>query len=394
MTVSFPGMVGILVTTLRTSVGQSQQQFSTAVRYCAARSRAFQSSTLNAAIAHPITAHGPPPNAPSPSPELGERATQQPKVDESNGSEPQSRPIKRPTVLKKRFWKDVDVQQKDGDLSFPFLYLVIATNTCAGGNYQVLLDKRPVRTSSKSVLSVPSTKQYLAHAIALEWDAMNTAQQALKNHMIPLTSLTARAADIAQEDTAGERGIRDQIVKTAMRYLETDTLLCWVPEGSEHALEVDEKGQKQETLREAQMRVAKDVIAFLSTKVWPGIEIVPVLDGDSIFPASQSHSTLDIIRQWVRELEAHDLAALERGILASKSLLVAVRLVTEWSENFRHLQRLNQKRFGIEEAAGASSLEVRWQTDMWGEVEDTHDVDKEDLKRQLGSVILLVAGVQ
>ncbi|KAL4994443.1 hypothetical protein BDV10DRAFT_176925 [Aspergillus recurvatus] len=374
-------MVRTLVTILRTSAGRPQQRHSTAVRYCAARTRPFQSSTLNAAVAHPITAHGPPPKAPSPSPGIVERATQQSRVEESHESEPQSPPMKRPTVLKKRFWKDVDVQQKDG------------------GDYQVLLDKRPVRTPSKSVLTVPSTKQHLAHAIALEWDVMNTAQQALKNHMIPLTSLTARAADIAQEDAAaaaaaGERVIRDQILKTAMRYLETDTLLCWVPEQSEHVVEVDENEQKQETLREAQMRVAKDIIAFLSTKVWPGIEIVPVLDGDSIFPASQSQATKDIIRQWVQALEAHDLAALERGILASKSLLVAVRLVTEWSENFRQLQRLNQKRFGIEEAAEASSLEVRWQTDMWGEVEDTHDVDKEDLRRQLGSVILLVAGIQ
>jgi len=67
-------------------------------------------------------------------------------------------------------------------------------------------------------------------------------------------------------------------------------------------------------------------------------------------------------------------------------------LVAEWSENFRHAQNVEQRRFGIEEAAEASTLEVRWQTDMWGEVEDTHDVDKEDVKRQLGSVIVLVSG--
>ncbi|KAL4770929.1 ATP12-domain-containing protein [Aspergillus nidulans var. acristatus] len=374
-------MVIMLATIFRTSAGRPQQQLSTAVQYNFASLRAFQSSTLNAAIAHPVTAHGPPPKAPSPSVGLEKRTTQQSNTDIFHEREPQLRPNKSATVLKKRFWKDVDVKQKDG------------------GDYQVLLDQRPVRTPSKSVLSVPSTKQQLAQAIALEWDVMNAAQQALKNHMIPLTSLTARAADIAQEDAAaaaagvgGERVIRTQIVKTAMRYLETDTLLCWVPE-QDHAVK-DEERQKQETLREAQMRVAKDVIAFLSTKVWPGIDIVPVLDGNSIFPASQSQATKDIIRQWVEGLEAYDLAALERGILASKSLLVAVRLVTEWSENFRQLQQLNQKRFGIEEAAEASSLEVRWQTDMWGEVEDTHDVDKEDLKRQLGSVIILVAGVQ
>lgn len=105
-------------------------------------------------------------------------------------------------------------------------------------------------------------------------------------------------------------------------------------------------------------------------------------------------------------LPAYELAALERGVLASKSLLVAARLLVEWSEEFRHLQQNTDsqstavgegeeeggKRFGIEEAAEACSTEVKWQTRMWGEVEDTHDVDKEDLRRQLGSVVVLVSG--
>lgn len=71
---------------------------------------------------------------------------------------------------------------------------------------------------------------------------------------------------------------------------------------------------------------------------------------------------------------------------------MAVRLLVDWSEEFRDLYNQEEERFGIEEAAEASSLEVRWQTGMWGEVEDTHDVDKEDVRRQLGSVILLVSG--
>jgi ATP synthase F1 complex assembly factor 2 len=37
-------------------------------------------------------------------------------------------------------------------------------------------------------------------------------------------------------------------------------------------------------------------------------------------------------------------------------------------------------------------MEVAWQTRQWGEVEDTHDVEKEDMRRQLGSVVLLVGG--
>ncbi|GKZ34777.1 hypothetical protein AbraIFM66950_005133 [Aspergillus brasiliensis] len=331
-------------------------------------SRSISASALKSAIAHPITAHGPPPKAPSPTPANAEPSQK----DAGSPQKGEASPLPgKSSVLKKRFWKNVDVKRKpDGD-------------------YQVLLDARPIRTLSKDVLSIPSTKPYLAHAIALEWDVMTTAQQALKNHLIPLTSLTARAADIAAEDARGETTTRDQIVKTAMRYLETDTLLCWVPEQNAYAVdEVDADGKRPESLREAQIRVAKDTIAFLSTKVWPGVDIQPILDTDSILPASQPQATKDIILQWISGLQAYDLAGLERGVLAAKSLLIAVRLVAEWSESFRQVQRPGQERFGIEEAAEASSLEVRWQTDMWGEVEDTHDVDKEDLKRQLGSVIV------
>ncbi|PYI04474.1 ATP12-domain-containing protein [Aspergillus sclerotiicarbonarius CBS 121057] len=335
--------------------------------------RSISTTALRSAIAHPITTHGPPPKAPSPASAHADQ--RQRDAGSYQKSEIGPQPGKTSAVLKKRFWKNVDVKQKpDGD-------------------YQVLLDTRPIRTPSKDVLYIPSTKPYLAHAIALEWDVMTTAQQALKNHLIPLTSLAARAADIAREDARGETTSRDQIVKTAMRYLDTDTLLCWVPEQNAYAAgEVDGDGKRPESLREAQIRVAQDTIAFLSTKVWPGVDIKPILDSNSILPASQPQPTKDIIEKWISSLQAYDLAGLERGILAAKSLLIAVRLVSEWSESFRHVQRPGRERFGIAEAAEASSLEVKWQTDMWGEVEDTHDVDKEDLKRQLGSVIVVVSG--
>ncbi|KAJ5175521.1 ATP12 ATPase F1F0-assembly protein [Penicillium canariense] len=334
--------------------------------------RHFHSSPWMAAVAHPVTAHGPPPKAPAPAPEFKANAATH-TVTEPAEEGQQSLPLKRPSVLKKRFWKDVHVHGKPGE-------------------YQVLLDKRPVRTPSKDVLSIPPTKPHLAHAIALEWDVMTSAQQALKSHLIPLTSLSARAADIAREDAAGDTTTRDQIVVTAMRYLDTDTLLCWEPERSAHALERVGEDAPTESLRDIQMRVAKDIMSFLSTKVWPGLEIVPILDTESIVPVSQPRATKDSIRTWVSELDAHDLAGLERGILATKSLLVAVRLLVEWSENFRHIQSPSAKKFGLVEAADAANLEVKWQTDMWGEVEDTHDVNREDLRRQLGSVVVLVSG--
>jgi ATP synthase F1 complex assembly factor 2 len=100
-----------------------------------------------------------------------------------------------------------------------------------------------------------------------------------------------------------------------------------------------------------------------------------------------------VIRGWLANLPAFELAGLERATLGSKSLLIGARLVHEWGEAFAESRPAAEgARFGVEEAAEASSVEVTWQTQQWGEVEDTHDVEKEDLRRQLGSVILLVGG--
>ncbi|PGH10157.1 hypothetical protein AJ79_05512 [Helicocarpus griseus UAMH5409] len=358
----------------RISANFSHRQFSRLFRVDLPHTRHVHSSVAKGAVAHPINVRGPPPKPPVPSPEFLERIERRKKQSEligwGNSAEAKQETARKP--LKRRFWKDVHVKE-------------------VPEGYQILLDSRPVKTPEKKVLTIPPSKPHLAHAIALEWDLLVSAQQALKHHLIPLTSLTARAQDVAAEDAAGQDTIRCEILKTTMRYLDTDTLLSWAPEKDIHdPVPEDEEGQ--ESLRDLQIRTARPIISFLVAKVWPGIEIKPALEGDSIMPSPQEPLTKEVIRGWIYELPAYDLAGLERGVLATKSLLVATRFVIEWSEHFRHLQPEGRREFGIEKAAEASTLEVTWQTEKWGEVEDTHDVDKEDVRRQLGSVVLLVSG--
>jgi ATP synthase F1 complex assembly factor 2 len=215
-----------------------------------------------------------------------------------------------------------------------------------------------------------------------------SAQQALKEHYIPITSLAARALDIQKEDAAGNTALREGIVSMLMRYLATDTLLCWAQEKVMH-----ETPRQGLTLRQQQEQVATPIIAYLTTQVWPGVEIKPILDPDSIIPVQQPEMTKNIVRGWLTGVPAIELAGLERAVLATKSLLIGARLVHEWAEGFAQSRAAaDAGKFGIAEAEEASTLEVRWQTKQWGEVEDTHDVEREDLRRQLGSVIILVTG--
>ncbi|KAF2120412.1 F1-ATP synthase assembly protein [Lophiotrema nucula] len=315
---------------------------------------------------------GPPPEAPTPAPsDPLERVARKRKQAEllKQAQEVRTTASYPKTLLKKRFWKDVTVKESEDGL-------------------QVYLDSRPVRTPSKAILSVPPTKHQLATAIALEWDLLVSAQQALKTHYIPMTSLAARALDIEKEDGDGKTEIRDFITRMLLRYLATDTLLCWAPEKNIH-----DAPQDSASLRQLQIKTAEPIIAYICSHVWPGVEIKPILEPDSIMPVSQPEMTKSVVRGWVSGLPAFELAGLERAVLASKSLLVGVRLIHEWGEAFAQAREAaDAARFGIEDAAKASSLEVAWQTGQWGEVEDTHDVEKEDLRRQLGSVVLLVGG--
>jgi len=287
-------------------------------------------------------------------------------------------PGNKASPLRRRFWKDVHVQEVEN-------------------GYQIMLDSRPVRTPTKQILVVPKTKAHLAHAVAIEWDLLTSAQQALKNHRIPMTSIVSRAQDIVEAEANGDSKIRQDILRTCMRYLSTDTLLCWAPNSGSADTRLEmEQGREQpaHNLRDVQKDAAEAIISYLNTTIWPGVDIVPVLDGDIIMPSKQSDVTNSIISGWITGLPAYELAALERAVLASKSLLVGTRLLIEWSEEFRDVQRVTERRFGIEEAALASTIEVRWQTGMWGEVEDSHDVDNEDVRRQLGATVLVVSGAR
>ena len=251
---------------------------------------------------------------------------------------------------------------------------------------------------TKAVLSLPRSKPQLAAAIAHEWDSLVSAHQALKHHYIPLTALASRAIDIENADRNNDPTIRGSITTMVMGYLRTDTLLCWAPEQSLYdpsqnaSASMDERApgsaSSSETLRSRQIRVAQSILGHLTTNVWPGVELRPALEESSIMPSPQPEMTQQLVQGWVNGLPAYELAGLERGVLASKSLCIASRLLTQWSPHFD--DGVETPPFGIEDAAEASTLEVSWQTQMWGEVEDTHDVDKEDIRRQLGSVIMLV----
>ncbi|KAK4102209.1 ATP12-domain-containing protein [Parathielavia hyrcaniae] len=387
----------------------------------AVAARAIHSNPAQPAKVVSVYGTGPPPEPPHPDPEFAAqdreqrlarrrrqaellkragdlRALRQQQRDDAKGTETGGG---GGGGLKRRFWKDVHVREVNGAL-------------------EIHLDTSPLRhPTTKSIIRLPRSKPHLAHALALEWDNLVSAQQATKQHLIPLTSLICRALDIASSDStppsssSSSSTIRPTITTTLLRYLDTDSLLCLSPPpapGEQH-----DPSKDGPSLRARQDQAYASTTTYLTAHVWPGVSIVPVLDdgggGDShsLLPQPQAPGTREAVQAWIASLSPFELAGLERAALAGKSLLAAARLVVEWSEDGAGAGSqsrdplvvgketeegggIRKERFGVEEAARAVSLEVDWQTGRWGEVEDTHDVEKEDVRRQLGSVVLLVSG--
>ncbi|KAK4187260.1 putative mitochondrial protein atp12 precursor [Podospora australis] len=354
--------------------------------------RAIHAAASNPAKVAPVYGTGPPPPPPQPTEEdynrqlyLAKRKRQAQLLREAGivRSAGDAKSGSDSPGLKRRFWRDVTVKE-------------------VNGAYEIHLDTRPLRhPTDKTIIRLPLSKPVLAHALATEWDQLSSALDGTRQHMIPLTSLVCRALDIAADDaknsssaTTEAAPIRQSIVTTVMRYMDTDSLLCWAPEVDQSdpnavAGSLNDEGY---SLRDMQEEAFRRVVAPLTANLWPGISIVPVLDGHSILPRSQEPGTREVVQGWVLGLSSWELAGLERATLAGKSLLAAARLVAEWSEEQQEERGGNA--FSSEVAARAVSTEVDWQISRWGEVEDTHDVDRVDLRRQLGAAVLVVAGVR
>ncbi|KAI6036064.1 hypothetical protein BKA83DRAFT_4157673, partial [Pisolithus microcarpus] len=177
-----------------------------------------------------------------------------------------------------------------------------------------------------------------ATAIANEWENQEIF---LKQHALPMTSITARAIDAFRDEAT-----REQVQATLLNYLDTDTYLV---RSFHHD---DPPPLHWEPLLEW-------------VRATYGVE-VKVFDSQ----------TKKVLGNVIAQMDPWEMAAMERATYVTKSFLIALALVK------RHLT--------VEQAALAAQVEVESQIQRWGEVEDTHDVDFHDVRRQLGSSACLV----
>ncbi|KAL0580254.1 ATP synthase mitochondrial F1 complex assembly factor 2 [Marasmius crinis-equi] len=231
----------------------------------------------------------------------------------------------------KRFWKTVDIEKRND-------------------GFVVTLDKRALKTPSGNTLLLPHNKHLVAALVATEWENQETL---IKPHALPMTSLVSRAID-----NMTDKKSREDVGAALVEYLDTDTI-CFYQDYPDHLVEL----QAQHW----------DPVRSWITKTYG----VKVEKSNSILFAGQSPETRQKLLEALTSFNHWEMAAMERATYASKSFMIALALVK---------QRLN-----IEEASKAARVEVESQIQRWGEVEDTHDVDFHDIRRQLGSAACLLA---
>ncbi|KAF9566344.1 ATP12-domain-containing protein [Agrocybe pediades] len=239
----------------------------------------------------------------------------------------------RAETTQKRFWKDVDVEQRDN-------------------SWVVTLDRRALKTPSGNALKLPLSKSLPATLIAAEWDHQETL---LKPHALPMTSITARAVDAMTDEKT-----RADVIEAIVKYIHTDTI-CFFHDNPEPLERL--QAQRWTPLLDW-ARKAFDITLNVS---------------NSVLSVRQPAETEEKLRKVLQSFDNWELAAVERATYSSKSLVIALALV--------------KKHLSVEDASLASTVEVDSQIERWGEVEDTHDVDYQDIRRQLGSAACLLSNV-
>ncbi|WFD32495.1 ATP synthase mitochondrial F1 complex assembly factor 2 [Malassezia sp. CBS 17886] len=238
-----------------------------------------------------------------------------------------------------RFWKDVSVAfETQGE-----------TNRSELGpedHFVVNLDKRSLRTPDGAMLKVPADRPLLACLISEEWDEQT---EVVKPNSLLLTSLLARAID----SLANERE-RSSVEANVMGYFNTDAI-CF------HEDQPPVLVQLQKDRWEPLLKWAEEQFR---------IEI-SVARGGALKNAQSDDAKARIARV-LADMDAVDLASMERAVMMSKSIVIGLALV------FQHID--------AEQAALAAEVETASQASVWGAVDDSHDVDHAELRRQLASV--------
>ncbi|KAJ2812777.1 chaperone [Coemansia furcata] len=232
----------------------------------------------------------------------------------------------------RRFWRTAGVDER-------------------GGKYVVTLDDRPIKTPNGTQVQLAPSQQTLAWLMAGEWE---TQTEFIGAHSLPLTSLVCRSID-----GLSDPAIRADVVDKLLKYFHTDS--ACLHEKYPHVLV------------ELQQRHYMPIVDWARKEY--GIEISLTSD---MFALQQTKEATETLRSVLAAFSPLKLAALEKATMAAKSLLIGLALV--------------EHHVTAEDAALAAQVETNSQTQLWGHLENAHDLDNAALRQTLGASACVTIG--
>ncbi|ODV61486.1 ATP synthase complex assembly protein ATP12 [Ascoidea rubescens DSM 1968] len=281
-----------------------------------------------------------------------------------------------------RFWEKVSMQE-----------IPDPTNGNAK-RYIIKLDNKHIKTPLGNPIELPHSKKTLGLLLVNEWKSLPSLK--VKPYQVPLTSIVSRAVDLLKSESENNKedqakiGRRIDIANDLLRYLDTDTLLVFSPS---EEFEGGLRKEQEETYRPL-IESMEELFANYSQNQNAGPIKLNYLDveKDGLRGNQQSEETRQAVLNFLDDLNIWEFVALEKATLLSKSFLCGVAVLRLMNnDQFKNLKQPLHKKvhYTIEQIARCATLETVYQTDRWGEVEDTHDVDKVDIVRNLSSAALV-----
>lgn len=266
-----------------------------------------------------------------------------------------------------KFWDKVSIAQE------------LATS-----NYLIQLDSKTISTPLGNHLSVHSDRKLLAMLLQNEWK--NLPNLSIKNYSLPITSLVSRCIDLESVNSKGDQdaiakfnGNRSKIINDLLRYLDTDTLLVFSP-----------KSEFEGALRKEQDKLYFPVIKSVE-QVLTNFSKEPIslniLDSEihGLRGNQQNDITKSSATSYLKSLSFWDLAIFEKVVLTTKSFMCGVLLL----QNKAAQKNSVSTEYLTDDIVKYATLETLFQIERWGEVEDTHDVDKRDIKRNINAAAIV-----
>ncbi|OXB68768.1 UNVERIFIED_CONTAM: hypothetical protein H355_015114 [Colinus virginianus] len=232
-----------------------------------------------------------------------------------------------PPAERKRFYQNVSISQGEG-------------------GFEINLDHRKLKTPQAKLFTVPS--EALAIAVATEWDSQ---KDTIKFYTMHLTTLCNTALDNPTQRN------KVQLIRAAVKFLETDTLCYRVEEPA--------------ALAELQKKEWDPIVTWAEKRYNVAIGSSTSIMGPNI-PAS----TRDTFISHLASYNMWALQGIEYVITQLKSLILSMGLID------RHIT--------VEKAVLLSRLEEEYQIQRWGNVEWAHDYDLCELRARAAAGTLFV----